>query len=198
MSVGNSERDRESTREVLSVTHSSVTAASLDVDDVVRTHAPYVVRTLRHLGVSERDLDDVAQEVFLVVHRRKDTWDPARGALRTWIYGICLRHALHHRRHHARHPVDPTDPGLLDTATDSASGEPVERARDARWLGRWVLEQLDDDKRAVFVLYEIEGLSMEEVTTVLGCPLKTGYSRLHAARAIVKDAYTRARARGWT
>jgi RNA polymerase sigma-70 factor, ECF subfamily len=193
VSDGNSRPAREITDGMLSVTTHSV-AATLDVEGVVRTHAPYVVRTLRHLGVAERDLDDVAQEVFLVLHRRRQAWDPARGALRTWLYGICLRHALHHRRHRHRHPVDPTDPGQLDAARDDRT----EVARDARWLARWVLEQLDDDKRAVFVLFEIEGLTMDEVVAVVGCPLKTGYSRLHAARTIVREAHQRARERGWT
>lgn len=165
----------------------------LDVADVVRAHAPYVVRTLRHLGVNARDLDDAAQEVFLVVHRKRERWDAAQGSLRNWIYGICVHHVMHYRRAHARRPEVPT----MNVAENEMAEGSVEVNRDARWLALWVLQQLDDEKRAVFVLFEIEGLSMNEVVTIVQCPLKTGYSRLHAARAIVQTAHATAKERGW-
>ena len=165
----------------------------LDVAEIVRAHAPYVVRTLRHMGVNARDLDDVTQEVFLVVHRKRDRWDAAQGSLRNWIYGICLHHVMHYRRSHARHPEVPTP----DVAVNQEAGGSLEANRDARWLALWVLQQLDDEKRAVFVLFEIEGLSMLEVVSIVQCPLKTGYSRLHAARTIVQSAHTTAKERGW-
>ena len=169
------------------------TPLPLDVADVVREHAPYVVRTLRHLGVNARDLDDVAQEVFLVVHRKRDRWDAALGSLRNWIYGICVHHVMHYRRSHARRPEVPT----MNVAEHEMAEGSVEVNRDARWIALWVLQQLDDEKRAVFVLFEIEGLSMSEVVTIVQCPLKTGYSRLHAARAIVQAAHATAKERGW-
>ena len=60
--------------------------------------------------------------------------------------------------------------------------------RRARALLDRILDELDDDKRAVFVLYEIEGVGMSEVAEAVGCPLQTAYSRLHAARDFVQKA----------
>ena len=54
-----------------------------------------------------------------------------------------------------------------------------------------LLAELDDDKRQVLVLYEIEGLTMREVAEVVGCPLQTAYSRLHAARDLLQVAWHR-------
>ena len=61
------------------------------------------------------------------------------------------------------------------------------RRESLELLGR-ILDQLDDDKRAVFVLYEIEELTMKDVADAVGCPLQTAYSRLHAARRLVSEA----------
>jgi RNA polymerase sigma-70 factor (ECF subfamily) len=59
---------------------------------------------------------------------------------------------------------------------------------EARSTLGFALDKLDDAKRDVFVLYEIEGLTMREVCDVLDCPLQTAYSRLHAARKVLTDA----------
>ena len=64
--------------------------------------------------------------------------------------------------------------------------------RQTRDLLARLLDELDDDKRAVFVLYEVEGLLMKQVAEVVGCPLQTAYSRLHAARELLAAAYLRA------
>jgi RNA polymerase sigma-70 factor (ECF subfamily) len=103
-----------------------------------------------------------------------------RSKLRTWLYGICLRVASDYRRRaHIRR-----ERAVADPARDLA--EPEERAPDAQVQARAelraLLDELDEDKRAVVVLYEIEGFSMKEVAEILDCPLQTAYSRLHAAR----------------
>lgn len=164
----------------------------LDLAAAVREHGPYVQRSLRYLGVRPADLDDVAQEVFVVLHRRHEEHSAERGSVRAWLYGVCLRRALHHRRTLARRP----EVGL-EHVPERAVPPSIEERRDARRLASWVLDQLDDDKRAVFVLFEIEGLRMKEVVEIVGCPLKTGYSRLEAAREIVRQAHRTARERGW-
>ena len=68
-----------------------------DLAAIFREHAPYVWRVLRRMGVREADVEDVTQEVFVVVHRRLPEFE-GRSAMRTWIYGICLRVASDHRR----------------------------------------------------------------------------------------------------
>jgi RNA polymerase sigma-70 factor (ECF subfamily) len=120
------------------------------------------------------------QEVFVVVHRRLPSFE-GRSSLRTWLYGICLRVASDFRRRaRVRYERTASDPAR--DLSESASLAPDERAR-ARAQLRNLLAALDDDKREVLVLYEIEGLPMSEVAEILGCPLQTAYSRLHAARA---------------
>ncbi len=151
---------------------------------VFHEQAPYVWRALRRLGVAEADADDVCQDVFMVVHRKLGTFDGS--SLRTWLYGICLRVASEHRRrpHRRREEVVEAVP---EEGVAASQEDEVERRRALVRLDA-ALEQLDDDKRAVFVLFELEQMPMVEVAEAAGCPLQTAYSRLYAARKIVLAA----------
>jgi RNA polymerase sigma-70 factor, ECF subfamily len=161
------------------------TAEPLDFERTFAENAPFVWRALRRLGVRDADVEDVCQEVFLVVHRRRASFD-GRGAVRTWIYGICLRVASEYRRrpHRRREEVtaEPPDPGA-----PPRQDEELERRRALERLDA-ALERLDDARRAVFVLYEIEQIPMTEVAAAVGVPLQTAYSRLYAARKVVEAA----------
>lgn len=164
-----------------------------DFGEVFRAHAPYVWRVLRRLGVPERDVEDVAQEVFLVVHRSLPGFE-GRSTLRTWIYGICIRVASDWRRRaHVRREVASGD--VPDEGQDATQEEAVELRRRCAELDA-VLDELDADKRAVVVLFEIEQLPMEEVATAVGCPVQTAYSRLYKAREQMRSAVKRRRLRG--
>jgi RNA polymerase sigma-70 factor (ECF subfamily) len=159
--------------------------------EVFDAHAAYVLRSLRHLGVAESDLEDVAQEVFVTVHRKVASFE-GRSKLRTWLYGICLRVASDYRRRaHVRRERATADPAreLRDERGPDAQVQ-------ARTELRALLDGLDDEKRAVVVLYEIEGFSMKEVAEILDCPLQTAYSRLHAARDRMSAMYRSRRAGG--
>lgn len=148
----------------------------------------FVWRSLRHLGIGESDIEDVCQEVFIVVHRKFAEFE-GRSALRTWLYGICLRVAKDHRRRaYVRREVAVSEP---PRSAQSATQEEDYRRTEARKTLGAILDRLDDDKRAVFVLYEIEGLSMKEVAESMDCPLQTAYSRLHAARRVVVEELKR-------
>lgn len=162
-------------------------------DDVFAAHAPLVWRTMRRLGLREADAEDLAQEVFLVVHRKLPEFE-GRSKLSTWIYGICVRVAADHRkRAHVRREE------ATDRVPEPAAAPPqlaaVDRA-EARARLDALLGQLDDDKRAVFVLYEIEEQPMAEVALAVGVPLQTAYSRLHAARRQLHDALAAPRGGG--
>ena len=142
-------------------------------------YAAFVWRTLRYHSVAERDLDDVSQEVFLIIFRKLPDFDP-HGSLRAWIYGICMRVARDYRgRAHKRHEI------LVDEVSDQVGGSTPasesERLAEQRRLQQ-MLERLDEEKRAVLVLHELEGLPMNEVAELVQCPVKTAYSRLAAAR----------------
>jgi RNA polymerase sigma-70 factor (ECF subfamily) len=160
----------------------------MTLKQIFEENAVYVWRVLRRLGVSEADVEDVCQEVFLVVHRRLDTFDGS-SALRTWLYGICMRLASEYRRrpHRRREEVAAAPP---EQSIAAPQDEALDRQRALDRLDA-ALDQLDDDKRAVFVLYEIEQLPMAEIARAAGCPLQTAYSRLHAARAQIEAAMRR-------
>jgi RNA polymerase sigma-70 factor, ECF subfamily len=155
------------------------------VRQIFDEHARYVWRTLRHLGISDADTPDLCQEVFVTVHRRLSSFE-GRSTLRTWLYGICIRVASEHRRRpHIRRETPLSEPphessGQFATAPDSN----LEQRRTVQRL----LAVLDEDKRQVVVLYEIEGFSMKEVAEIVQCPLQTAYSRLHAGRALMLAA----------
>lgn len=162
----------------------------LSFDDVFTAHGPYVARTLRCLGVREHELDDACQEVFVVVHRRLKEVEPR--SLRAWLYGVCVRKALAQRRLHARKRTDgPPDETLAiepDQEANVARRQGLERALV-------ILDGLSDAERAVFVLFEVEQLSMVEIAAMVGCPVQTAYARLYAARRDIEGALRRLHAR---
>lgn len=144
------------------------------------------MRALRYLGVPPSDLEDCCQEVFLVVLRRLDEFE-GRAQLRTWIHRICWRVAQTQRRKNRKRRERFAEESAGDHVSDPKA-DPLRARFDARELLLPALDRLDDDKRAVFVLYEIEGMTMPEIATVLECPLQTAYSRLYAAREQVARA----------
>lgn len=155
------------------------------VRQVFDEHARYVWRTLRHLGIPEADAPDLCQEVFITVHRKLSTFE-GRSSLRTWLYGICLRVASEHRRRpHVRNEVPTLEgaPEHFDRSAHEPDSTLEQRSAVQRLLG-----VLDEDKRRVVVLYEIEGFSMREVAEIVECPLQTAYSRLHAGRELMLAA----------
>lgn len=161
------------------------------VDRIFREHGPFVWRALRRLGVSPADVDDAVQEVFVVVHRKLGEYE-GRSQMRTWLYGIAVRvAAAQRRRSHVRHEVATEEPHAPETASMS-NPESAAAEREALVLLDRALDELDDEKRAVFVLYEVEGLEMPEVAEALACPVQTAYSRLHAARKEVEKSMRRA------
>ena len=161
-------------------------APDLHFPAIFAEHAPYVLRVMRHLGVPAADLQDQSQEVFVAVFRGLSSFG-GRSTLQTWIYGICLRVASNHRRRaHVRRERPCSEPP--EQSLPPVQGEALERRESQASLQR-LLDALDHDKREVFVLYELEELSMKEVAEVCGCPLQTAYSRLHAARRLLLEKY---------
>jgi RNA polymerase sigma-70 factor (ECF subfamily) len=168
-------------------------ASSLSMRAVFDEHARYVIRSLRHLGVKDADVEDVAQEVFVTVHRKLPEFE-GRSKLRTWLYAICLRVASDHRRraYVVRERITENPP--VDGG--ERTGNEPDASHESRAFVQQLLGSLDEDKRAVLVLYEIEGLTMREVAEVIGCPLQTAYSRLHAARELLRVAWEQSNKEG--
>lgn len=150
----------------------------LSFEEVFRAHAPFVWRTLRNLGASPTEAEDLSQDVFVVVHRKLSGFE-GRSKLQTWIYGICLRTLSDWRRRAARRE-QPTEEPAAHLVGSDLEAELLRRERLQRLHA--ALARLDEDKRSVFVLFELEQLSMKEVAQAVGCPLQTAYARLYAAR----------------
>lgn len=151
----------------------------LEVGAVYDEHAEFVWKSLHRLGVREPDLADVMHEVFVVVHRRRGEHDGER-SVRGWLWGIAVGLASNYRKRAFRknERLDPAPDAAF--ASDPESDLDLRRRRDR---GLRALEALDPERRAVFVMFEVEGLSGKEIATALDVPLGTVHSRLHAARA---------------
>jgi len=165
----------------------------IDFTAVFRDFGAYVPGLLRRLGVAEREVEDVAQDVFTVIHRQLPGF---RGdsTLKTWVCGVTLRVARSHLRlARVRKLV------LGEPATEPSQAPPqlesAVLAERVRMLQR-ALEELSHEQRRVFVLYELEELSMRDIARLLACPEKTAYTRLHAARQNVERAIRRRLALG--
>jgi RNA polymerase sigma-70 factor (ECF subfamily) len=152
--------------------------AAPSFSEIFEQHARFLWRTLMNLGVPSREAQDLCQEVMIVVHRRLPDFDGK--SLRGWLYGICVRVASDYRRSaRARReltvdevPQSGFEPDQLDQLEKGAQRQRLMRA----------LDRLGEEKRAALVLYEVEELTLAEVSEALGVPLQTVYSRIKAAR----------------
>ena len=152
----------------------------------------FVWRSARRMGVSEGSVDDVVQEVFIVVHRRLGDFE-GRSSMKTWLFGILLRVVSDHRRTLRRKGgLTPLPEGLA--ADDGGPDARAETNQRVALLHR-LLSSLDDDKRAVFVLAELEQMTAPEIADALGVNLNTVYSRLRAGRKKFEAALGAHRAR---
>lgn len=168
-------------------------ATPLVFEDVYEEHADFVWRGLRRLGVPDAEVDDALQDTFVVVHRRLASFE-GKSSLKTWIFGIALRVARTHRRSRARKPTSPLedhDEPSCGAADPAASAEDREAVRVLHAL----LDELDDEKREVFVLAELEELTAPEIADTLTLNVNTVYARVRAARKAFEQAVARHRAR---
>jgi RNA polymerase sigma-70 factor (ECF subfamily) len=153
--------------------------------EVYRAHFDFVWRSARGLGVQDAAIDDVVQEVFVVAQRKLSGFE-ARASMRTWLSGIVLNVVRHHRRTtyrkspHELSRETPTDVDSLPTAADSPHD--IASSREATRLLEHVLDGLDEKKREVLVLAELEEFSAPEIAEILGIGVNTVYSRLRLAR----------------
>lgn len=165
-----------------------MTAPEIDFASIYRAHLDYVWATLRRLGVRAADLEDLAHEVFLVVHRKLGEYDRAR-PLRPWLFGIAYRIASDHRKklvrrgEHAHDEDIPASESQTSPLAHTVKREAIELARSA-------LGALDEEARAVFVLAELDGVAVTDVAEALSIPVNTAYTRLRRARLAVASALT--------
>jgi RNA polymerase sigma-70 factor (ECF subfamily) len=153
---------------------------STDVRQIFEAHGDFVWRALARSGVRDADLRDATQEVFIIVARKLGEREGS-STMTTWLYGIAIRVAANYRRKaHRRHEE------LSDEPPERIGGDDPESAlaqEEARVRLARILDELPEDQRIVFVLYELEEMACPEIASSLGIPLGTVYTRLRAARA---------------
>jgi RNA polymerase sigma-70 factor (ECF subfamily) len=159
-------------------------AAKAEFDAAYRAHFGFVWRVLARRGVPAAALEDATQEVFMVTHRHWGAWQ-GRASIRGYLFGVARRVATTSLRTQQRQrnkldaiPARSPDPALDDQFDDRQRLDHLATA----------IARLDPERREVFVLSDIEGLSAPEIADALGCKLNTVYSRLRRARATVVEA----------
>lgn len=144
-----------------------------------RAEFRYVWTSLRRLGVPPRDIEDVAHEMFLEVHRQLVRYDPRRPA-RPWLFAFALRFAADYRKQaRVRREGFGEAPEMLDP---SPGADARVAEREARDIVAEALEAVELERRAVFILFELDEVPMADIATSLGLPVNTAYSRLRLAR----------------
>ncbi len=154
-------------------------------------HFAYVCNSLRHFGVGAGDLEDLVHDVFCRVHEHLDEYDSSR-PLRPWLFAFAFRVASAHRRL-ARHRTE-----VLGTNVEGLDAEPLaDQAlihRENLDLALKALQAVDLDRRAVFILHELDEVPIREIARALGIPTGTAASRLRLAWRDFDGAIRRLRA----
>jgi RNA polymerase sigma-70 factor, ECF subfamily len=165
----------------------------MKVEEIYGQYADFAWRCLRRMGVPDDDLADATQDVFLTVHRTLSGFQ-GRASVSTWVFTICRSVARDRRmRAFRRYEVVAGDdlPDQVDLRADpEAHAEKNQRLRTLETI----LAGLDIDLRNVFVLFEIEAMTGDEISEVLGIPSGTVYSRLALARAAFRRGLARVQA----
>jgi RNA polymerase sigma-70 factor, ECF subfamily len=145
-------------------------------------HFTFVWRCLRRLGVREPDVVDLTQKVFMTAYCKHDGFE-GRSLLTTWLFGICQRVASDYRRSALIRREIATDAAELDAYAENRDeiGAATE-LRQRRRLVTAILEKLPEPQRVVFVMFELEEMSGQEIAKLLNISVGTVRSRLRLAR----------------
>lgn len=164
---------------------------ALNFEEVYDAHADYIWRVVQRLGVPQANVEDAVQDVFVVAYRKLPEFE-GRSSVKTWLTGIAFRVVRNHRDKRKNEREE-----LNEMSTASADPTPAtvaERGNDLAVLDT-LLAELDDAKREILVLAEIEELSVPEISRILDINVNTAYSRLQAARTEFEQAVKRFRAK---
>jgi len=153
--------------------------APISFADVYAAHFDLVWRSLRHLGVPERWLDDAVQDVWLIVHRKLAEFD-GRSTLSTWLFGICINVARARRR--ARDVAMPAELLPEDVYSVEPSPEHSLESHRAWQLVQGFLSGLPELQRAIFVSSLLENFTPAETASAIGVDVNTVYKRVRALR----------------
>ena len=132
--------------------------------------------------------DDVAQETFLQLWRRHNGFDPARGTLKQYLFGIARKQAAHSRRDGSP-PGTEAEPAQFDETQNVAPSQPMAAAESRTADLSEAMARLEPEERTLLWLREVEGYSYAELTDILGVPLGTVKSKLFSARAALRHIW---------
>ncbi|HEX9296058.1 MAG TPA: sigma-70 family RNA polymerase sigma factor [Polyangiaceae bacterium] len=152
----------------------------------------YVWHTLRRLGVPQRELFDVTQNVFIVLYHRLHLYDSSR-PLRPWIFGVAFRVTADYLRL-ARHSRESARADI-ETIDGAPSADELLALHEEQMIVREALAAVDLERRAVVVAHDFDGVPGPEIADALGIPLKTMYYRLRTGRGQFVAAVRRIQAR---
>jgi RNA polymerase sigma-70 factor (ECF subfamily) len=155
-------------------------AESRDFDSIYQAHFDFVWRSLQALGVPPAAAEDAAQDTFVVVHRRMGDLLPS-ASVKAWLFAIAVRVAHDYRRTARRRGASPLEDADREVSTAVGPFERTAKAQAVQLVERF-LTQLDADKRAVFVMSEVQEMTAPEIAAALEVNLNTVYARLRAAR----------------
>lgn len=163
-----------------------------DLETIYAEHFAFVWRNVRRLGVPAAVSEDLAQDIFLVVHRKLSNYQG--GSLRAWLFAIARGVVANWRRSAQRDSARMRAIAAEEVQSHPQPHAQVERAEAVRTLYA-LLDELDEEKREVFVLAELEQMPVPEIASALDVNTNTVYSRLRLARAQFKAAVVRYQAR---
>lgn len=180
----------------------SVPEVSAQLETVYAECASFVWRTLQRFGVRKADLDDLCHDVFVIVHRKLPEFRSG-ASLKPWLLAICARTAANYRRKarlRLEQPSGDLEAGdhMLAAAPEVARPDNALGRRRALQLAETIVAQMPPVKRAVFIMFEVEGMSCQDIADELALPVGTVYSRLHSARKIFLAQVARHGALGTT
>jgi RNA polymerase sigma-70 factor (ECF subfamily) len=161
---------------------------------------PRLVGYFRRMGADRALAEDCSQEVLVKVYRVRDRYVP-KARFMTYLFHVARNHWIDVYRHAKAGPQTissdlPTggeDEGTLGSDLPGAPADPSEgasRSELAKAIHR-ALEALGTEHREVFVLAQVEGLKYEEIADLVGIPIGTVKSRMHAAVRLVREALRR-------
>lgn len=153
----------------------------------------YVCRALRRLGVREGDIEDQAQEVFVQVHGKLDSYDPAR-PIRPWLFAFAFRAAANYLRSAWYRRERASDLANMPETTLATQGDTPETELSQRQMQARVLRALGGvplERRSVLIMHDIDGFSAPEISKALEIPVNTVYSRVRVARDEFRAALKR-------
>jgi len=156
----------------------------MTADEVFRKHGAAMHRWVARLGGPSVDVDDALQDAFVVVHQQVHRFVATEAKLTTWLYAVAQNVVREHRRKVASRRVSDVDPTTaLEAIPDERTpDDELSRSRSHAQLYA-VLDQLSERDRTVLILFELEGLSGEEIAQLMGAKVNTVWVWVHRAKA---------------